>query len=281
MPETCTAGDTERGDELPSKDEADIFAFTESDIDKGWTGLRPGDIVAFVPSPTATLGKNTPKVRQNPSRADSAADAGINSWALEVSEVVYRGQPRPRAIAIVLEKPADEKRTVGFVVLLKDSFGFIKTAEHENNVRGRLGGDGVLAPGKLTRYHPAPCGDRIGSDLLPPIRVDRHDQSDGGRAGSVVCHRRAPGQVQRDPPADARARQRPHRGAALVRRGNCSGHGNLTGARSWGAALLVRWQTTGDVREANANGGKIEASGGNVFPYSSSDVVDGGCVRCG
>ena len=156
LPETCTAGDTERGDELPSKDEADIFAFTESDIDKGWTGLRPGDIVAFVPSPTATLGKNTPKVRQNPSSADSAADAGTNSRSLEVSEVVYRDQPRPRAIAIVLEKPTDEKRTVGFVVLLKDSFGFIKTAEHENNVRGRLGGDGVLAPGKLTRYHPAP-----------------------------------------------------------------------------------------------------------------------------
>ena len=55
---------TERGDEVPSKDEADIFAFTEADVDKGWTGLRPGDVVAFVPSPTATLGKNTPKVRR-------------------------------------------------------------------------------------------------------------------------------------------------------------------------------------------------------------------------
>ena len=55
----------ERGEEVPSTNDADIYAFTSADVDQGWTGLRPGDIVTFTPSPTATLGKGAAKVRRS------------------------------------------------------------------------------------------------------------------------------------------------------------------------------------------------------------------------
>ena len=48
---------------MPSTNDADLYAFTSADVDQGWTGLRPGDIVTFTPSPTATLGKGAAKVR--------------------------------------------------------------------------------------------------------------------------------------------------------------------------------------------------------------------------
>jgi hypothetical protein len=94
------------GEEVASADEADQYAFTAADVDEGWTGLRPGDLVLFTPSPTATLGK-TPAVA------------------------------RARALAITLERPADEKRYEGFVVNLKDSFGFLKAVDVDS-VRARL-----------------------------------------------------------------------------------------------------------------------------------------------
>ena len=120
----------ERGEEVPSTNDADIYAFTSADVDQGWTGLRPGDIVTFTPSPTATLGKGAAKVL----RLFVEIYHGRTAHADPVCPFRFPRamQPRPRALAITLERPADEKRVQGFVVGLKDTFGFLKSIDLDN-----------------------------------------------------------------------------------------------------------------------------------------------------